>query len=423
MRNLKDKVYTRPDENALLRILDQNSGKCAELVIRLVWNAGMNLTEARELKWEQVDFQNGQINLTGRAIPMDEGLQQCLQKWHDRYFKKSPEYVVFGGSYHLHITRVSLSRIVSAALKAGGMEGISRADLRQDYVIRLMEQYDLPYVSRISGLKLEVLKANYYQYVRPSTNVEKKKQADNAVDGDKMMRLVKAEGVPLGIAIWLAWKQDMSLEEMVALTWDQIDLDSRILNLPSGYVFIDGTLEELLRKAWEIREPESLPYVLLSPKAKKPFAKERLSRVMRQALIRGSIDDACVADLKTATRCKKNEEIILQYLEKEKYITIEGAKKLLHTSVYTMPYECLLRLREQGKVIRVGAKYYLAGTVVPPELQYETIYAYLTEKGSARLGELTELLGIEHKQCMWVLTVLAKDGKLLHENRKYTLPQ
>ncbi len=423
MRNLKDKVYKRPDEEALLRILDQNSGKCAELVIRLVWNAGMNVVEARELKWEQVDFSNSQINLPNRTVPMEAPLQNCLQRWHNLFSWRSPEYVVISDLRRVRMTRVALSRIVSEALKAGGMEGITMADLRQDYVIRLMEQHDLPYVSRISGLKLAVLKANYYQYVRPSTNIEKTKQADNAVDEDKMIRLVKAEGVPLGIAIWLAWKQDMSLEGIVALTWDQIDLDMRILNLPSGYVFIDDTLDELLRKAREIRDPEDLPYVILSPKARKPFRKDRLSRVMREVLVHRGIEDTCIVDLKTVNRRKKNEDLILQYLEKKKYITMEEAKEILHVSGHNLPYECLLRLREQGKLTLVGARYYLAGTVVPPERQYETICAYLKEKGSARLGELAGQLGIESKQCWWILKGLVKEGKLLHEGHKYSLPK
>lgn len=423
MRNLKDKVYKRPDEEALLRILDQNSGKCAELVIRLVWNAGMNLVEARELKWEQVDFSNSQIKLPNRTVPMEASLQHCLQKWHERFFEKSPEYVVVGDVRRTHMTRVALSRIANEALKAGGLDGITMADLRQDYIIRLMEQHDLPYVSRISGLKLAVLKSNYHQYVRPSTNAAKKKQADNGADEEKMIRLVKAEGVPLGLAIWLAWKHDMSLDGIIVLTWDQIDLDMRILHLPSGYVFIDDTLEELLRKAQEIRDPAGLPYVVLSPKAKNQFRRDRLSRVMREALVHGGIEDACVVDLKTVNRRKKNEDIILQYLEKEKCITMKEAKEILRASGDNLPYECLLRLREQGKLTLVGARYYLAGTVVPPELQYETICAHLKEKGSARLGELAELLGIEVKPCLWILRCLAKEGKLLHEGHKYTLPQ
>jgi len=423
LRNLNEKEYKRPDESTLLQILNQNSGRCAELALRLVWNAGMNLVEVRELKWEQVDLFNGQINLPNRTVPMEEPLRNCLQNWNDRFFERSPEYVVISDLRHVHMTRVALSKTVNEALKAGGMEEITMTDLRQDYVIRLMEQYDLPYVSRISGLKLSVLKSSYSQYIRPVTHAGKKKQAEKDVDEEKMIRLVKAEGVPLGIAIWLAWKQDMSLERIAALTWDQIDLDTRIMSLPSGYIFIDETLEELLREALKIKDPEGLPYVILSPRVKKPFRTDRLSSVMRMALVRGGIEDACTVDLKTVNRRKKNEEMILQYLEKENYITLEEAKEILHASGHNLPYKCLLRLRERGKLILIGAKYYLAGTVVPPELQYETICDFLTERGSAGLGELAELLGIDYKQCLWILKGFAKEGKLLHENHKYALPK
>lgn len=287
--NIKD--YVRPDENALLRLLEQNSGKCAELVIRLAWNAGMNLSEIRELKWEQISFEEKQLCLPDRRIPLEDALLECLQKWKERFFERSPEYVVISDLRRVRVTRVALSNLVNAVLKAGGLEEITLKELRQDYVIRLMEQHDVPYVSRISGLKLSVLKQNYSQYIRSPEQETVKKAPVNNISEDTMKSFVKAEGVPLGIVIWLSWQQDLSLSEIVDLTWNQIDLKTRILNHPAGYIFIDDTLEELLQQADATRDLEGDPHLILSPKAKKPFRVDRLSRVVRMALIRGGMED------------------------------------------------------------------------------------------------------------------------------------
>lgn len=97
------------------------------------------------------------------------------------------------------------------------------------------------------------------------------------------------------------------------------------------------------------------------------------------------------------------------------------AKEVLQSTGYSLPYECMQRLKEQGKLVLIGQRYYLSGTVVPPEQHYEVICAHLKEKGSAGLGELAELLGIEYKQCLWILQGMVKEGKLLHEARQYSL--
>ena len=61
----------------------------------------------------------------------------------------------------------------------------------------------------------------------------------------------------------------------------------------------------------------------------------------------------------------------------------------------TAAYGRLHRLTERKKLIRVGGKYYLPGTVVPPEEQAEVIRASIEERmGFAYRQDIAELLHV-----------------------------
>ena len=77
----------------------------------------------------------------------------------------------------------------------------------------------------------------------------------------------------------------------------------------------------------------------------------------------------------------------------------------------------------EEKLVRIGARYYLPGTAVPPEQHYEVVRAYLEEEGGAYRKELADLLHIEEKQCSWILTGFVADGKLAREGQRYVLPE
>ena len=85
-------------------------------------------------------------------------------------------------------------------------------------------------------------------------------------------------------------------------------------------------------------------------------------------------------------------------------------------------YERLRRLTEQRKLVRVGSKYYLTGTVVPPEEQYEVIRKHLERVDGAYRQELAELLHVKARQCTLILKHMVEDGKLIQIGQRYFLP-
>ena len=86
-------------------------------------------------------------------------------------------------------------------------------------------------------------------------------------------------------------------------------------------------------------------------------------------------------------------------------------------------WDLLHRLVREEKLVRVGARYYLPGTAVPPEQHYDVVRAYLETEGGAYRKELADLLHIEEKQCGWILAGFVADGKLAREGQRYVQPE
>ena len=80
-------------------------------------------------------------------------------------------------------------------------------------------------------------------------------------------------------------------------------------------------------------------------------------------------------------------------------------------------------LIKEGEISRVGTKYYKKNTIVPPEQHRETILKYIEEHGRATRKELAKLLGIEVRQCSWIISKLADEGKVIREGQYYKLPE
>ena len=85
-------------------------------------------------------------------------------------------------------------------------------------------------------------------------------------------------------------------------------------------------------------------------------------------------------------------------------------------------YELLRRLTDCGKLVRVGAKYYPAGQVVPPERQYDVIRTFLSQTGPAYRQDLAELLHIGDRQCALILRHMVEDDRLVRTGQRYSLP-
>ena len=84
-------------------------------------------------------------------------------------------------------------------------------------------------------------------------------------------------------------------------------------------------------------------------------------------------------------------------------------------------YQRLRRMVDKGLLIRVGCRYYLPGSVVPPERQSEVIRDYLRAEGFACRQDLAAALHIGAKQCGLLLRREVKSGRLVRIAQRYYL--
>lgn len=322
------------------------------------------------------------------------------------------------------MNRVYIFRFAREALTQEGLEEISLMDLRHDFIIRALECHSKAYVARISGVTLATVENTFIKYVEtPYSGREQPTAADRTDEGERILRLILAEGAsPAGLTLWMTWKQKLQLKEIVALTWDAVDLEEQIIRLPDRTAAVDGVLADWLAQIRAARAETDDPHVVLTPKSRRPFDVPRLSRVVRGTLIKGGLSHLTLRDLILQGKREGDDTALLRCAAERGSVTRNEAMALLNTDK-GRAWSRLRRLVEEGKLVRVGERYYLPGTVVPPEEQFETVRAYLEEAGGAYRGELTKVLRLEAKQCGWILRGWVKEGKLRHEKQRYFLPK
>lgn len=418
---LSNKEYKRPDEKTLYRLLALNRGEIAGLILSLAWNMGLYREEMYQLKWDDISFEEGILTLPDRTVPIDEETAIHLQKRNEKR-KEPSEYVLVSDRRQTHMQPQSCSRCARTELDKVGLSEITLMDLRHDFVIRQLEQHDWPYVARISGNAVATLYALYGQYMpkNPQNKPEGKKPS---LDEGKLMEIIQsANTTPAGLTLWMCWKLELTATEVLQLTWDQIDMEKGTICLKDRSVSIDDKdLMIRLMQLKEEREGETDPHVVLRPNAKKPYQLDDMSRLVRTLLIRGGVEGMTLVDVTQFMQKESVSARAMNYVTSKGSVTRNEIMELLQ--ITTSQTKTLLEnLRDDGKLVKIGARYYPADKVVPPEEHYGVIRAHLETVGSTYRQEVAELLGIGKIQAATVLRNLVKEGKLDMEGYLYMLP-
>lgn len=179
-----------------------------------------------------------------------------------------------------------------------------------------------------------------------------------------------------------------------------------------------ATVAQLLKKRYEIRTED--PHVLLSAEARRPMDISRLSRITRAALIRGGMEMWTLRDLWLARGENRWEQAVLEKIQRDGPIMRKEVMELFGLSKFSA-YQRLRRMVDKGLLIRVGCRYYLPGSVVPPERQSEVIRDYLRAEGFACRQDLAAALHIGAKQCGLLLRREVESGRLVRIAQRYYL--
>lgn len=412
---MQEYVVNRPDGDAMERALRENPGNAAGTILRLAWQAGLLRDEIQRLIWEQVDFLNRCLVLPDRKVPMDEPLADWLQALRDGR-DQSQEAVVLSDRDGRPLTPQSVSRLARMALDKQGQRAVRLIDLRHDFILRQLESHDWQYVSRITGVEaagLNVHFAGHLEQKKISTRVQR--ESGVRIDEFVLWKLLRAEGTsPAGVTLWLTWQAGLRLEEIVALTWDQVREDC--LRLPRREVSLSEGTKRLLE---ELGRGEG--FVLTAPRSGLPYDRTRLSKLARAALIRAGLDDLTLRDLRVDCALRSGGEgQILSQVRRQGWTTRNEVSALLNVS-RTAAYNRLKQLAARGRLTQVGARYYLPENVVPPQKQEAAVLDYLKREGFAYRQDVARLLGIDVSQCRPLLRRMLARGDITQDRQRYIL--
>ena len=417
---MQEYVINRPEKGAMDQILQKNSYNAAETILRLAWQAGLLRDEIQHLTWAQIDFPYRQIVLPDRTVPISEELVDWLADLKD-HRNGCSETVVLSDRDRKPLTPQSISRLARTALDKEGQTAIRLIDLRHDFVLRQLEEHDWQYVSRITGVEAAALNLHFSKHLREkkvSTRIRREEPAQ--IDDFSLWKLVQTERTtPAGVTLWLTWQLGLRLEEIVALKWDQVDLEQGSLHMPDRTVSLTSGVHSVL-KDLRAASPDSV-YVLTAPRSGQPYDRVRLSKLVRTLLIRAGMDNVTLRDLRLDCAARTGgEDQVMAYLRKHQSVTRNQVMELLGVSK-TAAYTRLKQMAKRGKLTQVGARYYLKGNVVPPERQAEAILEYLAKEGFAYRQDIARLLRIDPGQCRPILQKMVAAGQIIQERQRYEL--
>jgi integrase len=379
--------------------------------------------EIAALTWDQVSFLDGRLELPDRMVPLDGEVRAFLWKLHEaKEAREEPgdPHVLLSARERKPMRLESVSRIARQALDRGGLRDVRLLDLRYDWIIRCLDRMDWPEAARISGVEVATLQLRFSASA-PARKAPKPPPAQ--LDEFKLWKLLQAErDTAAGLAMWLGWQLGLQAQEMISLTWKQVDFQEGILRLPDRSVSMTSAVRRILEEERRRRKPGEDPHVLLTEQSRKPLDLPRLSRITRTALIRGGLERVTLRDLRRDDGRDAEDERVLQRALERGFVSRGDVSELLGLSK-TATYSRLRRLTELGRLVRVGGKYYLPGTVVPPEQHRETVLKYLAQEGFAYRQDIVDLLHIQPKQCTLLLHRMVEEGTLVQIGQKYFLPQ
>ena len=232
----------------------------------------------------------------------------------------------------------------------------------------------------------------------------------------------RSEHEPSGIALKLMYELGIGVTDAARLTWGDVDFETRVLRLRGEELDLSAGTLRVLKEERARRAPEDDPHVILSVNARKPIPPDRLSAMLRGALIDGGLEHVTPVDVREGRLREIDWRILRTQVEENGFITPGEAAQKLGVGV-AAAWNRLQFLEKWGYLVHVGRKYYAADKTPPAERMRELLYKYISENGSIGCQEAAELLNIPYRQIGYLLRTMVKKGELSTVKRgRYELP-
>lgn len=418
---MQQNVFYQPDKDAMGRILSAEEASATGVILRLAWLEGLTRDEISNLTWEQIDFDAHELHLPERTVPLCSDMARCLHTWQMLCAEYGP-FVVVSEQRKARLTPQSISRLARTALDVGGQEKVRLLDLRYDFILRQLETHDWPYVLRISGISVTTYR-NCLADIKKNDLASVGTPRDAKDEEFRIWKIMQAEqDTPPGIALWLSHQIGLQNEDIVSLTWEQIDFDANVIHIGGTDVPLTNAVSRILKAERDRRTPDDDPHVILTPRSRKPLSIARLSTMVRTILIRGGVENQTLREVRRDTAQEAERRQILDYVREHGSISRSETMALLGLSTNKV-YNRLNALTFSGELVRINSRYYLAGAVITPEQQGDAIKQYLAESGPAYCQDIAALLHIGKRTTARILKKMVDAGEviMLRREKRYTL--
>jgi len=398
-------TVNRPDYEAMTNLLNSNKFNAVGVILRLAWKLGLMREEIFDLTWDQIDLHASVLHLGDRRIPLSAEMREYLINLRERN-GTAQNNVLISDKLKKPMAAQHISRVARTALDTVGLKDVRLIDLRHDYIIRMLAEYDIQEVAYICQMEPLSLQLHFAEYL-PQTDTRLKTADKQLIDEERLADIIKTAPPRLALAVTLTWEMGLTRGEMVSLTWR----DAEALALTPN-------AEMNLRRQRAAIPPDSV-YVFPTPNTGGQFTEEYFSKKIRADLIQAGLPGITLRDLyNDFTYRKTDEPAIMEYAAQKRSITTQEVVQLLNIDPSSARTR-LRRLCEMGRLEKIGIQYYLAGEAVPAHRHEELILAYLRENGFAYRQDIAQLLRIEPRQAYVILRDLKRRGLIRLQNQKY----
>lgn len=447
-------IFNKPNDCAMQLLLSHESLTPAGTILRLAWFCGLLRNEITFLLWNQVDFEGNQLVLPDRKIPLTSQMTSYLERLHKQNARLS-EYVLISSRKSAPMAEQSVSAIVRKSLDDSKQTGVRLNDLRIDFIIRALRESSWDYVSYISGVDLPALQEHYLPYVGDGAVHENEKaEITQHVRGALKDFLQKEATSMVGLSVRFVWQTGIPVPMLPLLTWHFIDFKSSVAVFEDRTVTLPEDFFQILREV-KFTQDGIYPNIILNETKGNPTDAFFIQKAVQQALIRSGIMGITLPDLQIDYWRQHSSELrellnrnaetsaefysiprslpseltnppedeLLEFLRSNAsadYKTLKNALNFREAEIKLLLKKCLAN----GKIVRVGFRYYLPDTVVHRENQKALILQYVAIHQPVTSSELSALMGFQERRAIyWVLNPLLKANELIRCGRnKYALP-
>lgn len=410
---MSDFIINRLDPAAMERLLQAHVYDPVGKILRLALWAGLMRKELVALQW--ADIHHDYIEVAQRQIPLSPQLADYLTHATGKQYP----HVVTSSRNHAPLSAQSASHMVRLSLDTEGQTAVRLADLRSEYIITALQTAPWEAVCQASGMGYTALRENFAAYLPQKISLVTQPKEITTLDPQQIQTILDQHtDTAIVLAMSFAWHMGITLQEMHPLTWSAVDLDAGTLTLERGVLPLAPWVHTYIN-SMPVQDPAVR--ILVGPKSGNPLLPERVSRLVRQLMLKNGINHVTLRDLVADYHQRQNGgTAIVSYLQgHEKATTAELAQALDLPS--TAVYKHLKRLMQQKQVVQVGALYYLPSCVVPPEEHQGVITAHLTQFGRLYRKDVVDLLGVTPNQASILLQKWVRQGWLAQDKQSYTI--